>query len=127
MSSQKSESRVMSEVRLRAAELGYHLFRNNVGQLLDKEGRPVRFGLANDSKALNKALKSGDLIGWETITITPDMVGQRVARFLSVEVKAEDWRPDKSERYAAQSRWVELVNNAGGRARILTAASQLIE
>ncbi len=93
----------MSEVRLRAAELGYHLFRNNVGQLLDKEGRPVRFGLANDSKALNKALKSGDLIGWETITITPDMVGQRVARFLSVEV------------------------NAGGRARILTAASQLIE
>ncbi len=123
----KSEARVLSEVRLRAAELGYRLFRNNVGQLLDKDGRPVRFGLANDSKALNATLKSGDLIGFETLTITPDMVGQRIARFLSVEVKAEDWRPDNSDRYAAQLRWVELVNNAGGRARILTAASQLVE
>lgn len=116
-----SESRIMSLVRLRAAELGRRLFRNNVGVLKDANGRPVRYGLANDSKDLNQRLKSADLVGWETIIITPDMVGQRVARFLSVECKAQGWRFNPNDPHeAAQMRWANMVNEAGGRAVFAT-------
>jgi 3-phosphoglycerate kinase len=113
-----SESRVQSLIRMEAAQKGLRLWRNNVGVLLDEHGRPVRYGLANDSKALNEVLKSADLIGWETRLITPEMVGTVVAVFLSVETKREDWSAaaDKSERFKAQQAWADMVNAAGGRA-----------
>ena len=52
---------------------------------------------------------SADLIGYRTITITPDMVGQQVAVFLSIEVKtpAGRIRPE-------QQAWMETVQAAGG-------------
>ena len=56
-----AESRVQSIARLAASELGWRVFRNNVGVLRDDRGVPVRFGLANDSKSLNEQIKSGDL------------------------------------------------------------------
>ncbi len=127
----KAESEVQAECRLLAPYLGLHLFRNNVGQLLDAEGRPVRYGLANDSKALNKEVKSGDLIGWELVTITPDMVGRTLPVFTSIECKREDWKPPRAgtrdfETYEAQLTWANLVLRAGGRAQFVTAADQLI-
>jgi hypothetical protein len=121
-----SESRVQSEVRLEAAQKHKRLFRNNVGAMKDANGVPVRYGLANDSKALNEELKSGDLIGWESVLITQDMVGMTLARFLSVECKAEDWKPRPNDpREIAQRRWADLVNAAGGRALIVNAPGSL--
>lgn len=120
-----SESRVQSEVRIEAARRGIRLWRNNNGAGRLENGSYVRFGLANDSPQLNAMLKSGDLIGYETVTITPDMVGQKIARFLSVECKPTDFRPDKSPRYLAQKRWADLVNRAGGRAVFATSREQL--
>jgi hypothetical protein len=121
-----SEARVQSQLRLRAAQTGKRLWRNNVGVLKDQDGRPVRFGLANDAPNVNKVLKSGDLIGYESIVITPDMVGQRIARFLSVECKAEDWKPSPTdEREKAQRNWADIINKDGGRAIFATSADQL--
>lgn len=57
------EAAVQERIRLRAGELGIHLFRNNVGVAETENGRPIRYGLANDSAQLNKRLKSADLIG----------------------------------------------------------------
>ena len=45
-------------VRLEAARKRILLWRNNVGALSDKDGRFVRYGLANDSQAVNKRIKS---------------------------------------------------------------------
>lgn len=121
-----SESRVQSLVRLEAAQKGKQLFRNNVGAMKDANGVPVRYGLANDSKKLNEELKSGDLIGWETIVVTPDMVGQRIARVLSVECKHEGWTPNYADEHEnAQRRWAALVNEAGGRALIVNSPGSL--
>lgn len=117
----KLESPVQAEVRLRAARLGWQLWRNNVGALLDARGVPVRYGLANDTKALNARLKSGDLIGWRTLTITPDMVGQTLAQFVSLECK----RADGGRVDPAQAAWQALVERAGGLALIVSDASQL--
>lgn len=112
-----SEAYTSSLVRLAAPSAGYWLTRNNVGVLTDKTGRPVRYGLANESKALNESIKSADLIGWRSVVITPEMVGQRVAIFTSVECKKADWRPGEDpEREAAQSRWAAMVMAAGGEA-----------
>ena len=52
---------------------------------------------------------SADLIGYRSITITPEMVGQQVAVFASIEVKTPTGRirPD-------QRAWMETVQAAGG-------------
>lgn len=116
-----AESYVQSLVRLNAPAAGIVLWRNNVGALMDKLGRPVRYGLANDSKQLNETIKSGDLIGWQPVKITAEMVGQRIARFVSIECKEVGWEfgcagPDteQGKREKAQHRWVQMVTAAGG-------------
>jgi dihydroxyacid dehydratase/phosphogluconate dehydratase len=60
----------------------------------------VQFGLARGS---------ADLIGYRTITITPDMVGQQVAVFTSIEVKTPTGRIRPEQRA-----WMETVQAAGG-------------
>ena len=80
------------------------MFRNNTGTLRDQHGRPVTFGLCKGS---------ADLIGWRTLTITPDMVGQQVAVFTSIEVKTPTGRVQPE-----QKQWLEAVQAAGGIAGI---------
>ena len=115
---------MQTRIRLACQPLGYQLFRNNVGALKDERGIPVRYGLANDTAALNKECKPSDLIGWhveewlhpETFKLT------RIARFTAIECKKADWPgynpEDKHER--AQQRWLQLVVASGGIARFST-------
>ena len=109
----KSEEQVKAEIRLEASRRGWKLFRNNVGVLRDSRGVPVRYGLANDSAALNKHLKSGDLIGMRPVSITQEMVGKVIGQFVSVECKRPDGRIDP-----AQQKWADMINEAGGYAII---------
>ena len=120
-----SEARVQSLIRLAAPAYGYKMFRNQVGALMDEAGRLVRFGLANDSKALNAAVKSHDLIGWRRVTVTPDMVGSTLARFTSWEIKHPGWHYTGQGRETAQMAWANLVTAGGGEARFLTDAGQV--
>lgn len=121
----KSESYVQSLVRLEAPRANCNLFRNNVGVLADSTGRPVRYGLANDSKQVNERYKSADLIGWRKLSITPDMVGSHVAQFLSRECKEPGWRFSGTEREVAQLNWATLVVAAGGDAAFVTGTGSL--
>ncbi len=121
-----SEARVQSLVRLAAPSKGMQLFRNNVGALIDDRGVPVRYGLANDSKALNRNLKSSDLIGWRSIIIEPGHVGQKVAQFVSLECKEASWKPRANDEHEqAQARWLTLVLAAGGYGRFVTGPESL--
>lgn len=120
-----SEGAVQSQVRLEAASKGVRLFRNNVGALQDERGVPVRYGLANDSKAINKIIKSGDLIGWRPITITPYHVGGRIAQFVSREIKDARWSWAGTEHEEAQRRWALMVAADGGDAGFCTGAGTL--
>jgi hypothetical protein len=120
-----SEALVQSRIRLEAPAKGVRLWRNNVGVLENRDGRPVRYGLANDTKALNKELKSGDLIGWRSVTITPDMVGVRIAQFVSRECKPSGWKYRGDAHEMAQDRWNLLVTLDGGDARFATGEGTL--
>jgi hypothetical protein len=61
---------------------------------------PVRYGLQPGSS---------DLIGWRTVTVTPEMVGSQVAVFTSIEVKAASGRLSPEQR-----QWLDAVQAAGG-------------
>ena len=114
-----SEARVQSEQRLGAAAKGVFAMRNNVGALQDKTGRPVRYGLLNDSKAINTRIKSADLIGIRRVLITQQHVGQVLGQFWSREIKHRGWHPGEDKvRERAQYEWCLLVNSWGGDAKI---------
>jgi hypothetical protein len=120
-----SEAFVQSIVRLEAARKGIKLWRNNVGVLEDKTGRPVRYGLGNDSPALNKKVKSGDLIGWRPVLILSDHVGSMIAQFVSRECKRPDWVCTGTEHELAQIKWMDAINADGGDARFVTGEGSL--
>jgi hypothetical protein len=63
---------------------------------------------------------SADLIGWKAVTVTPEMVGQQVAVFLSVEVK----RPGQKLR-PNQEIWKNVVTQHGGIAIVTTGLDDL--
>jgi hypothetical protein len=100
MASSLSEQRIQQEIRIACSTGATRLWRNNTGTLRDQHGRPVQFGLCKGS---------ADLIGYRSITITPDMVGQQVAVFTSIEVKTPTGRIRPE-----QQQWLETVHAAGG-------------
>lgn len=112
-----NEATAQSMVRLAASARGWKLWRNNVGVLTRPDGVPIRYGLANDSKAVNQNVKSADLIGIRPVVITPDMVGDVIGQFVSIECKRPGWKPSATDQHeAAQMRWAEIVMLAGGHA-----------
>lgn len=121
----RTESSVQAHVRLEAAKLGIPLWRNNVGVLLDARGVPVRFGLANDSPAVNARIKSADLIGIRPVLVTPEMVGTTLGVFVSREIKTAGWRYTGTAREQAQQRWIDLVRSYGGDADFATGPGSL--
>ena len=86
-----SESATSAVLRLEAGRKNVRLWRNNVGVLPDVTGRPVRYGLANESKQMNEVLKSSDFIGWRPVTIEPQHVGTMIAQTVLRECKKVGW------------------------------------
>lgn len=120
-----SEGAVSNAVRMEASRKGMLLWRNNVGALRDERGVPVRYGLANDSAALNKRIKSADLIGIEPVRIEPRHLGQVIGRFLSVETKEQGWHFTATAHEVAQQAWATRVIAAGGRALFVNREGML--
>jgi len=85
----------------------------------------VRFGLGNESSALNARFKSSDLIGWRPVLITPDMVGKIIAQFMARECKYEGWTYHGSEREKAQKAFIDLVVAEGGDACFATGTGTI--
>ena len=98
-----NEAYVQNKIRLAVGSGDVRLFRNNTGALLDMQGRLVKVGLCKGSS---------DLIGFRSITITPDMVGQKIAVFSAIEVK------DKGKATVEQKNFINIINNAGGYAGV---------
>ena len=121
-----TEASVQTRVRARATQRGGMLLRNNVGAYKDQFGNFIRYGLANESKKMNKRTKSSDLIGIYPLTVTPQMVGSIVGQFWSVEVKESCWKYRGNEHEAAQLHFIELVLALGGRAQFCSNEDLLV-
>ena len=96
------ETKLQQEIRLALGRIpSLRLFRNQVGQLPDpRTGRYVQFGLAKGSS---------DLVGFKTIKITPEMINQEVAVFVSIEIKTE-----RGKLTEVQQNWLQKVHDSGG-------------
>lgn len=99
------ETQLQNQIRLSCSNGSTRLFRNNVGLAYTSTGQPIKFGLCKGSS---------DLIGWQTKTITPDMVGKQIAVFTALEVKTDTGKPSKQ-----QSAFINAVRQAGGIAGIV--------
>lgn len=105
-----TEHQIQQQIRIACSTGDIRLWRNNTGTLRDQHGRPVTFGLCKGS---------ADLIGYRTVTVTPDMVGQQVAVFCSIEVKSATGRLRPEQR-----QWLEVVQAAGGIAGVARSVSE---
>lgn len=120
----RSEAAVSSRVRVAASRYGMRLWRNNVGAAHDADtGMHVRFGLCNDSPAVNAVVKSADLIGIRPRVIQPGDIGHTIGQFVSLECKHSGWKWTGSDRELAQQRWAALVQSLGGEARFISDES----
>lgn len=107
---------------------GIRIFRNNVGNAY--QGTPVAGNRPGENLILRAWRRiqyglfpgSSDLIGWKTITITPEMVGAKIAVFTSIEVKSETGRIAP-----AQRQWIITVLLAGGIAGVVRSPEQALE
>ena len=108
-----SEQTIQQHIRLTCSTGATRLFRNNTGTLRDINGRPVQFGLCKGS---------ADLIGWTTRTVTQDMVGQQIAVFTSIEVKAATGRIRPE-----QQQWLNAVQAAGGIAGVARSVGEAMD
>ena len=119
------ESAAQVEVRLEASKKNCRLWRNNNGATYAEDGRFIRYGLANDSKAINDRIKSSDLIGVRPVLIEPYHVGHTFGQFLAREIKPPGWRYTGKERERAQLNFLELVMSLGGDASFATGVGTI--
>lgn len=115
-----AESDAYAPLRLAASREGARLWRNNNGAGKLENGSYIRWGLANESAAMNSMLKSSDLIGIRPVLVTPEHVGRTLGVFVSREVKRPGWSYRGGPREEAQKRWLDLVASLGGDAAFTT-------
>lgn len=109
-----SEAATQQQIRIDEAKQGVLLWRNNCGATFDESGRMIRYGLANDSPAMNKKTKSSDLIGITPRVIIPADIGCTVGVFTSIEVKRPGWKFKGTDAEQAQFAWIRLIVSKGG-------------
>lgn len=117
-----SEHRIQNEIRL-AISGKATLFRNNVGTAWTGDAAKLKDGsvLIRNPRVFHAGLCEGssDLIGWRSLTITPEMVGQTVAVFAALEVKSKTGRAT-----AGQKNFCQRVTEAGGFAGIVKSPDE---
>jgi hypothetical protein len=109
-SSSPSEHEIQQRIRLACGRGAVRLWRNNTGALVDQQGRFVRFGLCKGSS---------DLIGLRSVVVTTEMVGQRIAQFVALEIKAPQGVVSPE-----QQAFLRLVQELGGVASVCRSIEQ---
>ena len=110
MASSPSEHEIQQRIRLACGRGAVRLWRNNTGALVDQQGRFVRFGLCKGSS---------DLIGLRSLEITPEWVGQRIAQFIALEIKAAHGVVSPEQRA-----FLRLVQELGGVAAVCRSVGE---
>ena len=130
------ESDLLTKIRDTCSKGLVRLWRNNVGVGLMVNHRNAAEKQAIITACIELARKmggsatrlafgltkgSGDLIGYRVVTVTPEMVGRRIAVFTSAEVKTDAGR-ERDEQIA----WREHINSVGGVAFVARRVDQTV-
>jgi len=95
------ETNILKETMIEASKLGLVVFRNNTGQLQDKTGRWVQFGLCKGSS---------DLIGFD----------REQGFFCAIELKVGNAKPRPE-----QQLFLDMVAKSGGFSCVINDAKKL--
>lgn len=120
-----TEQNTQTLILLDAVKQRTTLFRNNTG--MGWQGNSVKKGaltIIENARPLHAGLCEGssDLIGFKTVLVTPEMVGQPIAVFVAIEVKS-----DKGRATAEQLNFISRVKTAGGLAGIARSIDEFRE
>lgn len=86
---------------------GKQFYAKKAGAIPVKKGDRITIGGQNITFGLYPG--SSDYVGWNEIIITPEMIGQKIAVFTSIEIKTENDKLSKKQRT-----WNRIVRQAGG-------------
>lgn len=94
-----------------------------LGKLLEHRQSSVLLGFARRVAFGCFAPGAPDMIGFQTVTITQDMVGKQFARFTVLEIKREGG----GRVTADQADVIDMIKSRGGKAAIIDNIAQLHE
>jgi len=121
-----NETALGKKIQIALSRAGARVFRNNVGTAWTgkKRTRIKNDVIIQDARIIKYGLfpGSGDYIGFIPKTITPDMVGQRVALFVSCEIKTKTGPIQKN-----QEKWMNFIQENGGIAFVARSPDEAIE
>jgi hypothetical protein len=126
-----SEINLMRKIMKELSKLGARVFRNNVGEAWVGRSRYITKAnfyrceagdvIIKNARRFHGGLDTGsaDIIGWTPVEITPDMVGDQIAVFTSIEVKKDEdtsahARKSKQKSLIAQQNFARAVKKSGG-------------
>jgi len=107
-----TENQSSNEIRTALNTGKTRAFRNNIARI-NHQGRWINFGIPGAG--------GSDLIGFHSLTITPDMIGKRVAVFLAVECKSSKGKPTTD-----QTAFIEFIKASGGIAGVANSAESAL-
>jgi hypothetical protein len=107
-----TENQSSNEIRTVCNTGKTRAWRNNVGTA-KINGMIVRFGIPGPG--------GSDLIGLHSMTITPEMVGKRVAVFLAIECKSSTGKPSSD-----QIAFIEYIQAVGGLAGVARSGEEAL-
>lgn len=108
-----AETKIVHACMVALSQAGARVFRNVRGMFYTLQGQPIRAGLQPNG--------ASDIIGWYSITVTPDMVGCKVAVFTAIEVKTQRGRVRPE-----QQNYIDAVRCAGGIAGVARSAEDAV-
>jgi hypothetical protein len=120
-----AEQHLRKSVLTALSGLGARLFRVNTGMawagkaevqghnVFIRDAYPIRMGLVEGGS---------DLVGWTPVTVTREMVGERVAIFTAIELKV-----GRTATTEAQDRFLARVRGAGGAATVARSVTDAVE
>lgn len=116
-----AETTFLRRILLRFGNGTRRLFRNNVGtawigdavRLSKTQTLTLNAGtvIIRNARIFHGGLCKGssDIIGFESVQVTPEMVGTRIARFVAIEGKMKGRKPTPE-----QTAFIKIVNDFGG-------------
>lgn len=126
-----NETNITRTIMLSLSKLGVKIFRNNTA--MGFAGQSKRFSkretvtleagdiIIRNGTVLHSGLCKGssDLIGYKSVTVTPEMIGKKLAIFTACEVKTPSGRATPE-----QIAFINMVNEHGGIGFIARSADE---
>jgi len=124
------ENPIQKRILLRCGHGATRLFRQNVGKTwIGRSRKIIKAGMyyLNPGDVIIRQARrfhagfegQSDLGGWHTVTVTPEMVGRKIAVYTALEVKTKTGRVKKT-----QQRFIDMVRKAGGLAGVVRSPEE---